>query len=59
MTGEKVMDIQSRQGKKNKKIWLAWKGVVPRHVYGKYKRCISVGLGVIITFRNLNANFET
>jgi len=41
------------------KIWHAWKGLVQRHVYGKYKRCTSIGMGAMINFRNLNANFET
>jgi len=25
----------------------AWKGLVPRHVYGKYKRCTSLGMGAM------------
>ena len=29
-------------------MWHAWKGFVPRHKYGKYKRCISIDLGAMI-----------
>ena len=46
---------------KGVKVWYAWKGLVPRHVYGKYKSCTSIGMVAIINKlvgANANANAD-
>jgi len=51
--------VGSRSRSHGSKFWHEWKGLVPRHVYGKYKRCISIGMGVMINkLVGANANAD-
>ena len=52
--------MRSRSRSQGSKFWHAWKGLDPRHVYGKYK----IGMGVMVNKlvganANANANANT
>jgi len=61
LVSEKLLILETyiQKLRSRSKFLHAWKGLVSRQVYAKYKRYNSFSIGAMINFRNLNADFET